>query len=98
MSTPVGRSAGESWRVLRTPLLVTGAIVLIAIVVMIATTARTSGPFSPDSTESDGARALATLLKNHSVDVHSTEVLDDAVQAWRRQGARHRPGRVAGSL
>ena len=80
MSTPVGRSAGESWRVLRTPLLVTGAIVLIAIVVMIATTARTSGPFSPDSTESDGARALATLLKNHSVDVHSTEILDDAVQ------------------
>ncbi len=80
MSMPVGRSAAESWRVLRTPLLVTGAIVLIAIVVMIATTARTSGPFSPDSTESDGARALATLLKNHSVDVHSTEVLDDAVQ------------------
>jgi Domain of unknown function (DUF4350) len=81
MSTPVGRSAGESWRVLRTPLLVTGAIVLIAVVVMIATTARTSGPFSPDSTDSDGARALATLLKNHSVDVHSTEVLDDAVQS-----------------
>ncbi|MGY4769911.1 DUF4350 domain-containing protein (plasmid) [Kribbella sp. CWNU-51] len=81
MSLPVGRSTGESWRVLRTPLLVTGAIVLIAIVVMIATTARTSGPFSPDSTESDGARALATLLKNHSVDVHSTEVLDDAMQS-----------------
>jgi hypothetical protein len=47
---------------------------------MIATTARTSGPFSPDSTESDGARALATLLNNHSVNVHGTEVLDDAVQ------------------
>ncbi|MEU4288499.1 DUF4350 domain-containing protein [Kribbella sp. NPDC026596] len=81
MSTAVGRSAGESWRVLRTPLLVTGAIVLIAIIVMIATTARTSGPFSPDSTESDGARALATLLKNHGVNVHGTEVLEDAVQS-----------------
>jgi Domain of unknown function (DUF4350) len=80
VSTAVGRSAGESWRVLRTPLLVTGAIVLIAIVVMIATTARTSGPFSPDSTESDGARALATLLENHNVNVHGTEMLDDAVQ------------------
>src|SRR4051794_3876897 len=80
MSTPLGRSAGESWRALRTPLLVTGLIVLAAIVVLIATSARTSGPFSPDSTDPDGARALAALLKNHGVDVHSTETLDDAVQ------------------
>lgn len=80
MSTPLGRSAGESWRVLRTPLLVTGLIVLAAIVILIATSARTSGPFSPDSTDSDGARALAALLKNHGVAVHSTETLDDAVQ------------------
>ena len=80
MSTAVGRGAGESWRVLRTPLLVTGVIVLIAIGFMIATAARTSGPFSPDSTESDGARALATLLENHSVHVHGTQVLDDAEQ------------------
>jgi hypothetical protein len=55
-------------------------IVLAAIVVLIATSARTSGPFSPDSTQSDGARALAALLKNHNVDVHSTETLDDAVR------------------
>jgi hypothetical protein len=80
MSTAVGRSVGESWRALRTPLLVTGLIVLAAIVVLIATSARTSGPFSPDSTESDGARALAALLKNHNVDVHGTESLDDAVE------------------
>jgi hypothetical protein len=80
MSTSLGQSAGESWRVLRTPLLVTGLIVLAAIVILIATSARTSGPFSPDSTDSDGARALAALLKNHGVDVHSTETLDDAVQ------------------
>ncbi|MFI5695959.1 DUF4350 domain-containing protein [Kribbella sp. NPDC051586] len=81
MSTPLGRNVGESWRALRTPLLVTGLIVLAAIVLLIATSARTSGPFSPDSTESDGARALAALLKNHGVDVHSTETLDDAVPA-----------------
>ncbi|MFI6828309.1 DUF4350 domain-containing protein [Kribbella sp. NPDC050241] len=80
MSTAVGRSAGESWRALRTPLLVTGVIVLAAIVVLIATTARTSGPFSPDSTEPEGARALATLLGNHGVKVTGTDVLDDAVQ------------------
>jgi uncharacterized protein DUF4350 len=80
MSTAVGRSAGESWRAFRTPLLVTGVIVLAAIVVLIATTARTSGPFSPDSTEPEGARALATLLGNHGVKVTGTDVLDDAVQ------------------
>ncbi|WP_132150184.1 DUF4350 domain-containing protein [Kribbella antiqua] len=79
MSTAVGRSAGESWRVLRLPLLVTGVVVLAAVFVMIATTATTSGPFSPDSTEPSGARALATLLKNHGVDVTGTELLDDAV-------------------
>ncbi|GAA1577659.1 DUF4350 domain-containing protein [Kribbella hippodromi] len=80
MSTPVGRSTAESWRALRTPLLVTALIVLAAIGLLIATSARTSGPFSPDSTDSNGARALATLLKNHNVSVHSTETLDDAQQ------------------
>ncbi len=80
MSTAVGRSAGESWRVLRTPILVTGVIVLAAFVIMIATTARTSGPFSPDSTEESGARALAAMLENHGVTVRGTELLDDAVE------------------
>ena len=61
-------------------MLVTGIIVLVAIVVLIATAARTSGPFSPDSTEQSGARALAALLENHGVDVRGTELLDDAVE------------------
>lgn len=79
MSTVVGRSAGESWRVLRVPLLVTGVIVLAAIVILIATAARTSGPFSPDSTEQNGARALAALLEKHGVNVQGTEDLEDAL-------------------
>jgi hypothetical protein len=65
---------------LRTPVLATGVIVLVAIVIMIATAARTSGPFSPDSTEESGARALAALLESHGVNVQGTELLDDAVQ------------------
>jgi hypothetical protein len=80
MSTSVARDVGETWRTLRTPLLVTALIVLAAIGVLIATSAQTSGPFSPDSTKSDGARALAALLENHNVAVHSTDSLDDAVQ------------------
>ncbi|MFB6719527.1 DUF4350 domain-containing protein [Kribbella sp. NPDC056345] len=79
-SVPVGRGAAESWRALRRPMLVTGIIVLVAIVVLIATTASTSGPFSPDSTERDGARALSNLLKKHGVNVHGTERLSDAVK------------------
>ncbi|MEU4196321.1 DUF4350 domain-containing protein [Kribbella sp. NPDC026611] len=78
MSTPVGRSVGESWRVLRIPLLVTGVIVLAAFVLLIASSASTSGPFSPDSAQPDGARALAALLKNHNVSVHGTEALTAA--------------------
>ncbi|MGW7683552.1 DUF4350 domain-containing protein [Kribbella sp. NPDC054772] len=80
MSTPVGRTVGDSWKALRLPLLVTGVVVLAAIVILIATSAQTSGQFSPDSTEPAGARALAALLKNHNVDVHGTESLDDAVE------------------
>ncbi len=79
-SVPVGRGAAESWRALRRPMLITGIIVLVAIVVLIASTASTSGPFSPDSTERDGARALSNLLKNHGVDVKGTEFLSDAVE------------------
>jgi hypothetical protein len=77
-SVPVGGGAAESWRALRKPLLVTGIIVLVSIVVLIATTASTSGPFSPDSTERDGARALANLVKKHGVNVQGTEFLSDA--------------------
>ncbi|TWD82159.1 uncharacterized protein DUF4350 [Kribbella amoyensis] len=77
-STPVGRSAAESWRVLRMPLLITGLLVLGVFVVMIATTARTTGPFSPDSAEPTGARALASLLRDHGVEVTGTENVDDA--------------------
>ncbi|GAA1607967.1 MULTISPECIES: DUF4350 domain-containing protein [Kribbella] len=80
MSTSEARGVVESWRALRTPLLVTGLIVLAAIVVLIATSSQTSGTFSPDSTKTDGARALSALLKKHNVDVHGTESLDDATQ------------------
>jgi len=78
-STAVGRTGLESWRVLRTPLLVTGAIVLGVIAVMIGTADRTTGPFSPDSVEPSGAKALATMLGDHGVDVHGTENLNDAI-------------------
>lgn len=78
MSTAVGRSGVESWRVLRLPLLITAVVVLGVLVLMISTAARTSGPFSPDAAEPTGAKALASLLDDHGVDVIGTEKLQDA--------------------
>nr|WP_202886687.1 DUF4350 domain-containing protein [Kribbella sandramycini] len=66
---------------LRKPLLITGVIVLVSIVVMIASIAPTSGPFSPDSTEQNGARALSNLLQKHGVKVTGSEYLADAVES-----------------
>lgn len=80
-STAVGRTGAESWRALRTPLLVTGLVVLGAIVILIAGTARTSGPFSPDSAKPTGAMALARLLEDHGVDVTGTDFLGDATES-----------------
>ncbi|WP_020392940.1 DUF4350 domain-containing protein [Kribbella catacumbae] len=81
MSTAVGRSGTEAWRALRVPLLATGVVVLGVLVLLIAGAARTSGPFSPDSAEPAGAKALAALLKNHGVDVMGTEDLQTAVDS-----------------
>jgi hypothetical protein len=63
---------------LRTPLLISGAIVLGVVALLIASAARTSGPFSPDSAEPTGAKGLATLLENHGVKVTGTRALGDA--------------------
>lgn len=62
------------------PLLVTGLVVLGVLVLLIAGAARTSGPFSPDSADPAGAKALAALLKNHQVEVTGTTILQDAVE------------------
>lgn len=91
-TTAIGRSGAENWRVLRTPLLVTGGIVLVVLVFLIASAARTSGPFSPDSAEPTGARALASLLENHGVKVIATEELADAVGSGEGRALLIAPG------
>ncbi len=53
----------------------------VILVLLIAGAARTSGPFSPDSAEPSGAKALAALLENHGVDVTGTEDLKDATDS-----------------
>jgi hypothetical protein len=60
-------------------MLVTGLVVFGVLVLLIAGAARTSGPFSPDSADPAGAKALAALLKNHGVEVTGTTAYQDAV-------------------
>jgi hypothetical protein len=79
MSTAIGRSGTDAWRALRLPMLITGGLVLVVLVLLIAGAARTSGPFSPDSAEPSGAKALATLLEDHGVEVTGTDTFSDAV-------------------
>ncbi|HEY0473992.1 MAG TPA: DUF4350 domain-containing protein [Kribbella sp.] len=96
--TAVGRSGLETWRALRLPLLIAGVVVLGVFALMIATAARTSGPFSPDSAEPAGAKAVATLLENHGVDVTSTQALTDAVGTGADQTLVIAPGGSLGRL
>lgn len=77
-ATAVGRSPAQVWRSARRPLLVVGGLVAVLVLLILFTGARTSGPFSPDSTEASGAKALAVLLGNHGVQVTGTESLSDA--------------------
>jgi hypothetical protein len=93
-TTAVGRSGAETWRVLRTPLLISGVIVLGVVALLIAGAARTSGPFSPDSAEPTGAKALATLLENHGIKVSGTEDLGDATQPGDGRALLIAPGGV----
>ncbi|NEA30932.1 DUF4350 domain-containing protein [Streptomyces sp. SID13031] len=92
MSTAVGRSGTEAWRALRLPMLLTGVIVLGVLVLLIAGAARTSGPFSPDSAEPAGAKALATLLGDHGVNVRGTEDVQDALDGDSSQTLLIAPG------
>lgn len=74
----VGRSGAEVWRALRTPALIAVVAIIGALALSIAVGARTTGPFSPDSPEPGGARALAALLGDHGVEVRGTHELGEA--------------------
>ncbi|MFC0626648.1 DUF4350 domain-containing protein [Kribbella deserti] len=76
--TSLERTGAEVWRSLRKPLLITTVIVVGVMALFVVNGARTTGPFSPDSAEPTGARALAALLDDHGVNVEGTNDLSDA--------------------
>jgi Domain of unknown function (DUF4350) len=95
-TTAVGRTPAETWRAVRKPLLWIGALIAAIVLLVAIATARTSGPFSPDSTQASGAKALAVLLGNHNVDVQGTDVLAEALDAGPGSTLLVAPGGVLG--
>ena len=94
--TAVDRTGGDVWRSLRTPLLISTAIVVAVVALFLVNGARTTGPFSPDSAEPTGARALATLLEDHNVEVSGTDELSDATAAGSGRTLLIAPGGALG--
>jgi Domain of unknown function (DUF4350) len=65
----VGPTVAQRWRSARWVLLALVVIVGVATLSSYLTAPRPGGPMDPDSTSPEGARALATILREHSVDV-----------------------------
>jgi hypothetical protein len=97
-TTAVGRSPAQTWRSARRPLLWIGGLAVAIVLLVAIARARTSGPFSPDSTSASGAKALAVLLANHNVDVQGTDVLAEALDAGPGSTLVVAPGGSLGEL
>ncbi|AGB26170.1 hypothetical protein Mycsm_06006 [Mycobacterium sp. JS623] len=67
--TAVGPSVTQRWRDARWVLLTLAVIVAVAALSVLLTAPRPGGPMDPESTSSEGARALVTILREHGVDV-----------------------------
>jgi hypothetical protein len=65
----VGPTVAQRWRSARWVLLALVVIVGVATLSSYLTAPRPGGPMDPDSTSPEGARALATILREHGVDV-----------------------------
>jgi hypothetical protein len=65
----VGPTVAQRWRSARWVLLALVVIVGVATLSSYMTAPRPGGPMDPDSTSPEGARALATILREHGVDV-----------------------------
>jgi hypothetical protein len=67
--TAVGPTITQRWRKARWVLLALAVIVGVAVLGTLLTAPRPGGPMDPESTSPEGARALATILREHGVDV-----------------------------
>jgi hypothetical protein len=67
--TAVGPTLTQRWRLIRWVLLALAVIIGVAALSALLTAPRPGGPMDPESTSSEGARALVTILREHGVDV-----------------------------
>jgi hypothetical protein len=67
--TAIGPTVTQRWRSIRWVLLGLAVIIGVAALTAMLTAPRPGGPMDPESTSSDGTRALVTILREHGVDV-----------------------------
>jgi hypothetical protein len=68
-ATAVGPTVTQRWRNARWVLLALAVIIGVATLSAVLTAPQPGGPMDPESTSSEGARALVTILREHGVDV-----------------------------
>jgi Domain of unknown function (DUF4350) len=82
-TTAVGPTIATRWRTIRWVLLVLIVIVGVSTLATSLTASRPGPPMDPESTGSDGARALVSLVRDNGVDVVEARSVDDVERAAR---------------
>jgi hypothetical protein len=79
-ATSASPSRRDLWRTARAPVLIAGFIALIVVLLTVANPGGRQGSLDPDAVDSGGSRALATLLRDHGVDVTRVTTVAEAQQ------------------
>lgn len=82
-TTAVGPTIATRWRTIRWVVLVLVIIVGVSTVATLLTASRPGPPMDPESTSSDGARALVSLVRDNGVDVVEADSVADVERAAR---------------
>ena len=85
--TTVSPDARRVWRAARAPVVIALVIVFAAVVLVLARGNGQHGELEPDSADPNGARALATLLRQQGVRIVTARTVDEAGQALTANGA-----------
>ena len=76
-ASPTGR---DLWRTARAPVLIALIIGIVAVVIALANPGGQQGLLDPDAVDSNGSRALATILRDHGVEVIRVTSVEEAQQ------------------
>jgi hypothetical protein len=96
-ATPV-LTPREAWRRARLPVIVGGVVILAAVLQAVLTGAVSADRLDPTAAGPQGGRALAALLRDHSVDVRTVDVPSGGADTTVFYAAPHLAGLTPGSL